>query len=236
VPDAIVEPDPDRGRAAQRAAAAGADVLVLDDAFQLLRVARDLNIALLSADAADAARWPLPAGPWRERRESLGRAHVIVVTRKAVATERASSLADRVAADWPRATVALAHLTWQQLEGLVSGDALAAAALKGRRVTAAAGIADPWAFQAQIEALGATVLLLAYEDHHAYTVQDVARLARAARDADYFVVTEKDAVKLRGRWPRGAPEPFVAPLEVAWERNGRAVELALEAVLTRTTP
>jgi tetraacyldisaccharide-1-P 4'-kinase len=58
----------------------------------------------------------------------------------------------------------------------------------------------------------------------------VAALLRAAAAVDYVVVTEKDAVKLRARWPDEAPEPLVAVLEVEWERNGEAVERALSAV------
>ena len=44
----------------------GAQVLVLDDAYQRLDVRRDLNIAVVSAETTRAVRWPLPAGPWRE--------------------------------------------------------------------------------------------------------------------------------------------------------------------------
>jgi tetraacyldisaccharide 4'-kinase len=63
-PEAIIVADPDRRAGAARARAAGATVLVLDDAIQRLDVARDVNIAVLSAegDAALAA----PGGPWRE--------------------------------------------------------------------------------------------------------------------------------------------------------------------------
>jgi len=77
------------------------------------------------------------------------------------------------------------------------------------------------------------VQLTAYQDHHAYPPGDVARLAQAAKDADYVVVTEKDAVKLRGRWPADAPEPLVAQLAVRWELNGDGVEQVLEGILKR---
>ena len=49
----------------------GAEVLVLDDAYQRLDVRRDLNVAVMSAETTRAVRWPLPRGPWRE---GLGRA------------------------------------------------------------------------------------------------------------------------------------------------------------------
>ena len=74
---------------------------------------------------------------------------------------------------------------------------------------------------------------MAYQDHHAYSRADIARLAQAAKDADYVVVTEKDAVKLRRRWPTDAPEPLVAGLAVRWELNGDAVERVLEGVVKR---
>jgi tetraacyldisaccharide-1-P 4'-kinase len=61
----------------------------------------------------------------------------------------------------------------------------------------------------------------------------VADLAQAARGADYVVVTEKDAVKLRDRWPTDVDEPLVALLQLRWEMNGEEVERALEGILKR---
>src|SRR5439155_15408813 len=74
--------------------AQGAQVLVLDDAYQLLGVGRDLNIAVVSAESAVASPWPLPAGPWREGRDALDRADLIVVTRKSASADAASALAE----------------------------------------------------------------------------------------------------------------------------------------------
>ncbi|HEU5319376.1 MAG TPA: tetraacyldisaccharide 4'-kinase, partial [Methylomirabilota bacterium] len=96
VPDAVVVADPDRVAGARRAVQLGAGVLVLDDAFQLLSVARDLNIAVVSAESTAGSTWTLPAGPWRERWGALDRADVIVVTRKRAAGEVGEALADRL--------------------------------------------------------------------------------------------------------------------------------------------
>ena len=68
VPEAVVVADPDRRAGAERALARGADVLVLDDAYQRLDVRRDLNVVVVSAETSRAVRWPLPAGPWRGAR------------------------------------------------------------------------------------------------------------------------------------------------------------------------
>ena len=236
VPGAAVVADPDRAAGARQAVAEGAEVLVLDDAFQLLRVARDLNVAVVSAESADGPSWTLPAGPWRETWQALGRADCVVVTRKRVGREAAERVAERLASRQPGRAVSMAHLTHDRFEGLRSGTPHPAAVVRGRRVVAAAGIGDPESFAAQLEQLGARVELLAYQDHHPYPQSDVERLVRASAEADYVVITEKDAVKLRGRWPREAPEPLVAVLAVHWEQNGRRLEQALEAILAMRRP
>ncbi len=233
VPGAIVVPNPDRAAGAERARAAGAQVLVLDDAYQRLDVARDLNVALLNTENARAARWPLPAGPWREGWRALDRADLIVVTRRRAPAYEARRLAQQLAARWPEIPVAVAHLALQGFEGLRTRRQAKAADLAGKRVIVAAGIADPTSFAVQVRASGAIVQLLAYQDHHPYPPADVADLAQAARGADYVVVTEKDAVKLRDRWPADVLEPLVAVLRLHWELNGEAVERALEGILRR---
>jgi len=235
VPQAIVVADPDRVAGAAVARAQGAGVLVLDDAYQLLDVARDVNIVVVSAESAVGSPWPLPAGPWRERWDALLRADVIVVTRKRATAAAAGALADALARRRPGAPVCTAWLALDHLEGMETGRRCDAGTLAGRRIVAAAGIADPASFSEQLAAAGATVQLVAYQDHHPFSPGDVRRLAQAAAGGDYVVVTEKDAVKLRGRWPGGVPEPLVAVLAVRWERNGQLLEHALDAALRRSS-
>lgn len=230
VPEAVVVADPDRVAGGARAAAAGAQVLVLDDAYQRLDVRRDLNIAVVSAETSRAVAWPLPAGPWREGLRALDRADLLVVTRKradaATAFALARDLAPRVAGP-----VAVLHLGVQAYRGLVSGREVPAAALEGRRVVVASAIADPDAFVAQVKATGAQVQVATWKDHHEYRDEDVAWLAHAARRADHVVLTRKDAVKLRHRWPGSVPEPLVATLELTWEEGLDEFVAGLDAVL-----
>ncbi len=231
VPDAIVVANRDRVAGAKTAKAQGATVLVLDDAFQLLDTGRDLNIAILAAEQARGSRWPLPAGPWREGWGALARADLLVVTRRRAGVDAAQALADRLTARWPRTPVAMARLELTGLVGMRSGAAVALAALRGQRIIAAAGIADPESFAVQVRASGATVQLAAYQDHHEYGAADVARLVQVAAGAGYLVITEKDAVKLRSVWPADGPEPLVAVMAWIWERNELAVVHAIQRVL-----
>jgi tetraacyldisaccharide 4'-kinase len=230
VPEAQVVADPDRAVGAERAMARGAEVLVLDDAYQRLDVRRDLNVAVVSAETTRAVRWSLPAGPWREGLQALDRADAVVVTRKRATPEAALTLAAelerRVAGP-----VAVAHLGLRYLEGMVSGARRPATDLAGKRVVAASGIADPDAFVAQTKATGAAVQVATWKDHHDYRDEDVAWLAHAARRADHVVITQKDAVKLRNRWPTSVPEPLVALLDLEWEDGGEEIIAALDAVV-----
>jgi tetraacyldisaccharide 4'-kinase len=231
VPTARVVADPDRWAGGERAFANGAEVLVLDDAFQRLDVRRDFNICVVSAETTRAVRWPLPAGPWREGWNALARADAVIVTRKRATREAAAQLVGEIRARFT-GPVAIAHLGLARLEGLVSERQLSPATLAGKRVVAASAIGDPEAFVAQTKQTGAAVQVATWGDHHDYGDEDIAWLAHAARRADHVVITEKDAVKLRGRWPADAPEPLVAMLDLTWEENGEAITLGLDAVVT----
>ncbi|MGH7524470.1 MAG: tetraacyldisaccharide 4'-kinase [Gemmatimonadales bacterium] len=232
VPDAVVIEDPDRVAAAVRAVAQGARVLVLDDAYQRLDVARDLNVCLVSAESSQAVRWPLPAGPWREGLPALARADVIIVTRKRADAETAHRLASRLKHDAGH-PVAIARLDLSVLRGLVSGREYPVATLAGSRVVAASAIADPEAFVVQIKRTGAQVQVATWKDHHQFRDDDVAWLAHAVRRADHVVVTAKDAVKLRDLWPASVPEPLVAMLAVSFEAGEAELCEALDSVLAQ---
>lgn len=234
VPAAVVVADPDRVSGARVARKRGAQVLVLDDAYQRLDVRRDLNIAVVAAETSRAVSWPLPAGPWREGLAALDRADLIVVTRKRADRDVAGAVATALAERVPGRPVARCHLGISRLEGMLSGRRLEPEMLRGRQVLASAGVADPEAFAAQVRAAGAGVRLVSWDDHHAYSAADVAWLAGEAQEVDFVLVTEKDAVKLRRRWPAptgGVGEPLVAVLDVTWEAGEAMVRAALDAVV-----
>lgn len=235
VPEAIVIESADRLAGAEAAVAHGAQVVVLDDAYQRLDVGRDLNIAVLSAESSRAARWTLPAGPWREPWTALRRADIAVVTRKRAPPEAAVAVLRAVRDVVPGMRTAAARLALTGFRRLRSGAHVAPSELDRARVVVGAGIADPHTFGRQCEELGAHVRLLPFPDHHAYTARDVRRLLHAAGAVDYVVVTQKDAVKLRRQWPDGGPEPLVAVLDVIWEAGQSLVETALDAAASDIT-
>ena len=208
----------DRLRAARAAATEGANVVVLDDGFQHLRLARDLNLVLLAAEHCFPGPM-LPRGPYREPPAALRRADWIIVTRR-VASVASAALVEAVARSMaPHAQFARAQLVprgWQDLEGQPAdappGDVLAVA-----------GIADPEAFSSLLRRLlEGSVELLPYTDHHRYGLSDIERIARRTAGRT-VVVTEKDAVKLCTH-ARALPDVRVLALGVELERGACELE------------
>ena len=179
----------DRVAAARVAAGeCGAELLVLDDGFQHRRLARDLDVVLVSGDPRQERL--LPAGPLREGAGALRRAGVIVATDGSVEPARAAAppgvpvvQAEARAA----ALVAVRDGRWET--GPVD-------AIAGRDVAAIAGIARPQRLLALLGQLGARVReTRLLDDHHVYTPADRDWIASAARRL-LVVTTEKDLVKL----------------------------------------
>jgi tetraacyldisaccharide 4'-kinase len=232
VPDAIVLHGSDRYRAACRARQLGARTLVLDDGFQRLGLVSDVNVVLLSAERARAPRWLLPAGPWREPLSALQRANLVVVTRKQASRTQALRYARQLWAAGLETPIAIVHLPIGELRDLRSGERLDPTLLRGARVLAVCGVAEPESFAWQLASLGAQVRLLAFPDHYGYPLAALRRILSHRGRFDYVVVTHKDAVKLASRWPDSGPRALVARLAVSWERGHRQIENLLTYLAT----
>lgn len=223
---------PDRVEGIARAAAAGATVAVLDDAFQHRRARRGADVVLVSADAWHEPVRLLPAGPWREPLSSLRRASVVVVTRKAASGAASDALVRRLQRSAPDVPFAQVHLAPDLLRMIGGDGARAVGTLRGQRVLAIAGIGEPAAFAAQLGAVGATVTLRAFADHHAFTDADAASLAADARGVDVVCCTLKDAVKLAPRWPARGPALWYVSQRVVVEEGADVMAGLLDRLLS----
>ena len=189
-----------RAEGAGTACELGADLLLLDDGYQHLALARDVNILLLdAADPFGGGRLP-PAGRLREPLSALARADVVVFTR--VNRGEPSPEARETVARWnPAAPVFTARLKsaglWDE-----SGSPVSLSQLADRRFVAVCGIANPAGFRASLAELELRPeQLLTFPDHHRYGRRDLTRIRRAAdrTGSAWIVTTEKDAVKLEGK-------------------------------------
>lgn len=233
VPRAIVVPGADRVKSALRARELGAAVLVLDDAFQHRRVARDADVVLISADRHRSVRL-LPKGPWREPMSSLRRATHVVVTRKRTSLMHAREVvtfASRVA---PQVEVAVVHLAADAVVRWDGSESRPLARIAGRTVLAVAGVGDPRSFESQLRDAGARVALRAFRDHHAFNSADIDALAWEATGADLVVCTLKDAVKLGPHWPPSAPPIWYLSQRVSIEIGAEILEGLARRLATLT--
>jgi tetraacyldisaccharide 4'-kinase len=230
-PDVPVIVDADRVRGAARAREEGADCAILDDGFQHRRIARVSDWVLVAAE-----RWRddlrlLPAGPLREPMSALGRADVVMVTRKSASLADADAIAARMSARFPKVDVAICHLALDVLVNALTGERQPLNWLSSKRVVAAAAVGEPDAFFAQLRARGAHVDERPFRDHHAFEGADARALALAADRSDGLVCTLKDAVKLAPLWtPAAAPLWYVSQIAVI-ERGESVLNDGLEAVL-----
>jgi tetraacyldisaccharide 4'-kinase len=230
-PAVPVVSDADRVRGARSAYAAGADCVVLDDAFQHRRIARTADWVLLAAERFARTTHLLPAGPLREPHDAIARADVAIVTRKMASADQAASVAERVEAI-SRVATAIVHLAPSGVVDVRDACERSLSVVRGARLVAVAAIAEPAAFFAQLRELGADdVRGVGFRDHHAFTVDDVQRLVRAATNADAVVCTLKDAVKLAPLWPRAAMPLWYVSQRAEVERGEQLLDASLALVL-----
>lgn len=191
-PDLPVIVARNRARGVARAAREGASVAVLDDAFQHLRLRRDLDVVLIAAEGWGRPRRLLPRGPWREAPAALERADLVVVTRRVASLDAARSVADEIKRAHPGLATVLFHLRPRGPERLSGTDR---GGVRGP-VYAMAGLARPDLFLANLSQLGIVVgEAEILPDHIALSPQRAATILRRAGSRP-IVVTEKDLVKL----------------------------------------
>lgn len=229
-PHIAVYADANRVDSARRAAAAGADVLVLDDAFQHRRAGRDVDLVLVGAERWTGTVRVLPAGPWREPLSSLRRASMVLVTRKAVGPEAASAVADQLARRVPGMEVGTVALMPDSIVRYGTDERRPLAALAGSTVLAIAAVGDPGAFLRQLEQLGIAAEPAIFPDHHAFTPAEIQRLAQRAERAKVAICTLKDAVKLAPGWPRQAPPLWYVSQRVTVERGAGVLAALLDRI------
>lgn len=180
------------------------EVFILDDGFQHLRLARDLNIVTLDATDPWGGGRLLPAGRLREPLSGLARADCVVITRaeqcadirglRAAAGRQCGSRPVFISRTFVSGVREISQAASESLD-------LQESPLPLDLLSAFCAIGNPAAFFAQLsrENLG-IVRQRAFADHHFYTQRDADELSReaASAGAGRLVTTAKDAVKLHG--------------------------------------
>lgn len=197
VPDVPVVVDKDRVKAGRYAVRHfGADVLVLDDGLQYLKLRRRLDIVLVDRQQPFGNEHMLPRGTLREPPRNLRRAHYILITK---CDGRPNDELKRRLRQYNRtAEIIECRHAPLYLENLLTGQQLALSTLRGKHIGALSAIAAPESFERELRRLGAKVeATRRFADHHRFSPRQIQEFINRCvnRDVDFIVTTEKDAVR-----------------------------------------
>jgi tetraacyldisaccharide 4'-kinase len=187
----------DRFANGQRLAKQGVNWFVLDDGFQHLQLARDVDVVLIDATNPFGGGKLLPAGRLREPRSALGRADIVVITR----SDRSPAIEAAVRRDsdapifYARTRLDAVRVWRGEYPGEEDWEA------RSKKLFAFCGIGNPAAFVVDLRQWGLQIVgQRFFPDHHRFTSRDVAQIEAEGRaaGADGVICTEKDIFNLGG--------------------------------------
>lgn len=224
----------------------GAQVLILDDAFQHRKLYRDLDVVLIDCTNPFGYGHVLPRGLLREPLEGLSRAHIIVLTKTDQVEEQVKYHIYQTLKEYaPEAhicetihaskkIISLGQWMEQRAAHRVSVDD--DEAHTPQALFAVCAIGNPQSFLATIRQGGYDVIgSLPYMDHHDFTpidIQNMIDAAKGTKKAEAIVITEKDAVKLGpkillAKYQKEFPF-YVLPVTIDFTAHREALSKALE--------
>ncbi len=182
----------------------GVEWFVLDDGFQHLQLARDVNVVLIDATNPFGGAKLLPAGRLREPLCALARADIIVITR--------SEHAPAIEATVQRYSTAPIFYAQTQLDEVRVAENTAVpgapAQWLGRKVFAFCAIGNSAAFFKDVRHWGMELVgRREFPDHHRYTPGDATQIESeaCAAGAEALVCTQKDIYNLEDCCFRNLP-------------------------------
>jgi tetraacyldisaccharide 4'-kinase len=197
------------------------DVLVLDDGFQHVRLARTVDLVLVDALNPFGGGEVFPVGRLREPVEGLARADVILITR-AEASDLAPAVEREIRRWNPTAPLFRAHVEPHYWVAHSSGRLFGTDEVRMEKPGAFCGLGNPATFVRTLTALGdPPVDCVVFEDHHRYRPRELRYIAAHLKSlgAQAVVTTEKDAVNLC----EGADD-LLSPLPLYWLKIGLRIE------------
>ncbi|WP_339741878.1 tetraacyldisaccharide 4'-kinase [uncultured Rubinisphaera sp.] len=196
----------DRVTAAQDLIIDHADIILIDDGYQHLRLKRDVDLVLIDAVNPFGYNHLLPRGLLREPLNALKRAHLIVITRTDQITQDQLAGIEHEVRRYTYVPIVHVHFAptgWQDHRGNT-----VPISESHQSAVAFCGIGNPEGFRQGLTKLGLELNdqnWLVFPDHHHYTQDDLNQLAEVAKEHanGRLVTTLKDLVKIRDLIPQG---------------------------------
>lgn len=172
------------------------DIFLLDDGFQHLQLARDLDLLLVDSSRPLRNQSLLPGGRLREPLSAIHRADIVVFTR----VNDQLSL-KRAIQEFPQFPIFPASTQLMRYRRMTADQQSLEPAIElpPQPVFVFCGIGNPEAFFADADRWGNVIAgRAAYRDHHFYSAADIRRLEDSAKAAGArsFLTTEKDSQNL----------------------------------------
>jgi tetraacyldisaccharide 4'-kinase len=171
------------------------DVFILEDGFQHLQLARDVNILLIDASQPLGKQTMLPTGRLREPVSAMTRADLLVFTR--TETVAGASAAVEKFQDYPVFSAATRLRGFRRFG--IGDELLNADQIGPGPFYAFCGIGNPRAFFQDLKNWNISLAGQSeFRDHHRYDPRDASEIETTARDAGAkaILTTEKDAQNL----------------------------------------
>lgn len=204
---------------------------ILDDAYQHLRLGRDLNLLLVDATEPLSRAAMIPFGRLREPLAELRRADAVIVTRSDQKFDRAELIETIKKYATSNIPVFFAHYEMTQLRQLGSNSTKSLAEFAGKSIAAISGIAKPERFNGDLQNAGLKIVYRRdFPDHHRYSSAEFAEVTGAAQaaNAEAILVTEKDAVNLPQELLQQSSLPiFAAQIEFRCSEASEFIEMIL---------
>ena len=165
----------------------GIDFFILDDAFQNLRIKKNLDIVLIDGNNPFGSKRLLPSGPLREPIDHLNRADTfIIMGNKKIPSEIDS-----------KKEIFFGRHVAKKIVFL--NNSYPVSFLKNKKIVSFAGIGRPKRFLNTLKEIGAEVLYFKeFPDHYWFSKKDIGMLLDLKEDleAEFLITTEKDWVRI----------------------------------------
>ena len=232
-PKAIVIVGKDRIKTGLSAIKLGADVLILDDGYQHIKLNRNENLLLLDGTKPFDNGRLLPGGKLRELPDSIKRASAIIISNSDKSTE------DEIKKHTINKPTIFMKYKIRKLTGINIKKTINIEEMKGQKVIAFCGIANPGSFLKSLEENNITVTShLTFPDHHDYTVSDIEEIIKLAQNnkIENIITTEKDGIKVEELSETVPMTLWNTVLEIQWETTEPFEKMFRNETISKTNP
>ncbi|MCI4670987.1 MAG: tetraacyldisaccharide 4'-kinase [Bacteroidia bacterium] len=197
-----------------------ADIIILDDAFQHLKVKRDFDIVMIDAQRLPYQDHVLPAGNLREFRFQLRRADQLIINK---ISDPDSIINIKQKLERYHKAISFCRPVFSNPKAVGEGGKLPNT-LNGLPVVLFSGIGNNEYFEQMIVESGANILeSFKFGDHYSYKKEDLAKISLSQRhwseklnEEVWVLTTEKDRMRLLGMKGGQFNSWIYFPIKLEW--------------------